>query len=366
MSTICYLADASNPHTIKWCNYFKNKGYDVTVVSLNEGSIEGVKVYNFGFNVKELKNSSPFKKIKYISAIGDIKKILKEINPDIIHAHYASSYGLIGSLLNYKPYIISVWGTDIYDFPNGGFIQKSIIKYNLKKADYVFSTSKDMARETNKYTDKKIYITPFGVDMDVFRPMNIEENDTIDKPLVIGTIKTLEKKYGIDYLIKAFKLVKDQYIYGKVVLKIAGSGSQMDNLKNLVKELKIEEDVEFLGRLHLDDVSKTFNTFDIAVFPSLRESFGVAAIEAQACEVPVIVTKVGGHPEVVLNNKSGIIVESKNEEQLKDAIISLLNNDELRKSMGKVGRKFIKENYEVNLNFNDIEKVYEDIIKKNI
>ncbi|RDY25013.1 glycosyltransferase family 4 protein [Romboutsia maritimum] len=366
MSTICYLADASNPHTIKWCNYFKSKGYDVNVISLNEGSIEGVKVYNFGFNVKELKNASPFRKVKYISVIGEIKKIINEIKPDILHAHYASSYGLIGSLLNYKPYVISVWGTDIYDFPNGGFIQKLIIKHNLKKADYIFSTSKDMARETNKYTDKKIYITPFGIDIDVFKSMKIEENTTIEKPFIIGTIKTLEKKYGINYLIRAFKLVKDQYKDKKIVLKIAGSGSQMDNLLNLTKELGIDKDVDFLGRLPLDEVSKTFNTFDIAVFPSLRESFGVAALEAQACEIPAIVTNVGGHPEVVLNNKSGIIVESENEEQLKDAIIKLLENQDLRNNMGKTGRKFVKENYEVNLNFNDIEKIYENIINKNI
>ncbi|MDQ9894055.1 glycosyltransferase, partial [Acinetobacter baumannii] len=92
-------------------------------------------------DVKGNKNKSAIKKIEYLKVIKEIKKIIYDIKPDILHAHYASSYGLIGSLVNYKPYIISAWGTDTYEFPNNGFIQKYIIKYNLKKADYIFSTS---------------------------------------------------------------------------------------------------------------------------------------------------------------------------------------------------------------------------------
>ena len=362
MKTICYLADASNPHTIKWCNYFKSKGYNIHVISLNDGDIEGVTVHNFSFNVKELKNESPFKKVKYITAIGKIKNLVKEIKPDILHAHYASSYGLIGSLINYHPYVISVWGTDIYDFPNGGIIQNKIIKYNLKKADYIFSTSNDMAKETSKYTDKKIYITPFGVDMDFFKP---KENLKSNNSFTIGTIKTLEKKYGIDYLIKGFKIVKDENPNMDLNLKIGGSGSQLDNLKSLVKELDLQDSVEFLGRIPLNEVSNIFNTFDIAVFPSLRESFGVAAIEAQSCGIPVIVSNVGGHPEVIVDGKTGIIIESKNSRQISDAILKLLNDKNLRESMSIQGRNFIKENYEINLNFYDIENIYKEIIKNN-
>ena len=361
MKTICYLADASNPHTIKWCNYFKSKGYNIHVISLNNGEIEGVTVHNFSFNVKELKNESPFKKIKYITAIGKIKKLVNEIKPDILHAHYASSYGLIGSLLNYHPYIISVWGTDIYDFPNGGIIQNKIIKYNLKKSDYIFSTSKDMARETSKYTNKKIYITPFGVDTEFFK---LKENlETENNKFTIGTIKTLEKKYGIDYLIKGFKILKDENPDIDLKLKIGGSGSHLENLKNLVNELNLQDFVEFLGRIPLDEVSNVFNTFDVAVFPSLRESFGVAAVEAQACGIPVIVTSVGGHPEVVINDKTGIIVESENSRQISDAILKLLNDESLRKNMSINGRNFIKDNYEINLNFYDIENIYKEILK---
>lgn len=363
MKKICYLADASSPHTKKWCNFFVEKGYEINVISLNKGDIKGVNVYSFDFDVKGNKNKSAVKKIQYLKVIRKIKSIVNNIKPDILHAHYASSYGLIGSLINYKPYIISAWGTDIYEFPQNGFIQKSIIKYNLKKADYLFSTSVAMSHEMKKYTNKEISITPFGIDLERYKInecIRKEKNKRNYK--VIGTIKTLEKRYGIEYLIKAFSIVKSKYNKENIYLKIAGDGSQLESLKELVKKLNLEEYVEFLGRISQDAVSDTFNSFDISVFPSLKESFGVSSLESQACGVPVIVTNVGGHPETVIDGESGLIVEPENENDLAEAIMYLIDNKEKLEQMGLKGVEFVKKDYELNKTFNNIEKIYNKII----
>lgn len=360
MKTICYLADGSSPHTIKWCDYFKKKGYNIHVLSLNGGNIDGVTVHNFDAKVVEQRNKGLLQKAGRIKFIGEMRQLIKEINPDLLHAQYASSYGFLGTLLKKHPYAISVWGTDIYEFPNNGPIQKQIIKHNFRKADYIFTNSKAMAREVNKYTDKNVDVTFFGVDMERFKPVEVEKDDTF----VIGIVKSLEKRYGIEYLIKAFKLLKDEYPSKKILLKIGGSGQNLDNLVNLVKELGLEKEVEFLGRISPDNIAKTFCSFDITVFPSLREGFGVAAIESQACEVPVIVTNVGGHPESLDNNKTGFIVEPESPEEIKEKIKILMNDENLRKSMGKEGRKFVKANYEVNKNFRDIEELYVKILNK--
>ncbi|MGL4913086.1 MAG: glycosyltransferase family 4 protein [Romboutsia sp.] len=360
MKTICYLADGSSPHTIKWCDYFKEKEYNIHVLSLNGGEIEGVTVHNFDAKVIEQRNKGILKKVGRIKFIKEMRKIIDDINPDLLHAQYASSYGFLGTLLKSHPYAISVWGTDIYEFPNNGPIQKQIIKHNFRKADYIFTNSRAMAREVNKYTDKNVDVTFFGVDMEKFKPVEVEKNDNF----IIGIIKSLEKRYGIEYLIKAFKLLKDEYPQKKIILKIGGSGQNLNNLVSLVKELGLENDVEFLGRISPNNIAKTFCSFDVTVFPSLREGFGVAAIESQACEVPVIVTNVGGHPESVDNNKTGFIVEPEKPKEIKDKIIKLMNNEELRIHMGKEGRKFVRENYEFNQNFHDIEELYSEILNK--
>ncbi|WP_127836460.1 glycosyltransferase family 4 protein [Clostridium prolinivorans] len=359
---ICYLADAGSIHTQKLCKYFAKKGYEITVISLSPGNIDGVKVYNLGLNINDIKQNSILHKTKYITCIFKIINIVKKIKPDILHAHYASSYGLLGSLCFYKPYIISVWGSDIYEFPNINFICKNIIKFNLSRVDKILSTSKAMAKETQKYTSKQIEITPFGVDLNLFKNKEKVKKDYI----TIGTIKTLESNYGIDYLIKAFAIVKKQI--ENIKLEIAGEGSQREYLENLAKSLNIDKDVTFLGYLSQEEVADRFNNFDIAVFPSCEiESFGVAAVEAQACGVPVITTNIGGLVEAAKPGYSSIVVEKKSEKSLADAMIKLINDEKLRIEMGKNGRKYVEENYNIQENFKLFDSIYKEILKeKNI
>lgn len=360
MKTICYLADGSSPHTIKWCDYFKKRGYNIHVISLNGGKIDGVTVHNFDAKVVEQRNKGLLSKAGRIKYIIEMKKIIDELKPDLLHAQYASSYGFLGTLLKYHPYAISVWGTDIYEFPKNGPIQKQIIKYNFRKADYIFTNSKAMAREVNKYTDKEVGVTFFGVDMEKFKPIEVKKEDCF----VIGIVKSLEKRYGIEYLIKAFKMLKDDFPNKKLLLKIGGSGQNSENLKKLVSELELDEYVEFLGRVRPSDIPKTYCSFDVTVFPSLREGFGVAAIESQACEVPVVVTNVGGHPESVDNNKTGFVVEPQSPNGIKEAIVKYMNDESLRVKMGKNGRIFVRDNYEVNRNFREIEEMYNNILNR--
>lgn len=352
---LCFLGDANSIHTKKLCYFFRDKGYEVSVISLNDGFIDGVKVYSMNESIDSSNKS--LSKIKYLKNIFKMKKLVREIKPDILHAHYASSYGLLGSIINYKPYLISLWGSDIYDFPKKSFVHRSIIKYNLKKCDMILSTSKAMAKEASLYTNKKMYITPFGVDIDKFSPS--EEKSEKDF-ITIGTIKTLEDIYGIDILIKAFEIVNKK-INKNIILKIAGKGSKEEYLRELCVKLNISDKVEFLGYINQERVVDEFRNFDIAIFPSLFESFGVAAVEAQACGVPVIVSNIDGLMEASSPNKSSLVFNKGDYEDLANKIMYLIENNNLRRDMGKNAREYVLENYNINNNFEVIDNLYKDI-----
>lgn len=352
---ICYLADINSAHTHKFLNYFVKKGYDIHVISLGKGEYNGVKVHSLDIEDNVMKGKSEKGKVGYLKKIKKVKELINEIKPDILHAHYASSYGLLGALANYHPYIISVWGSDVYDFPIKSPIHKMIIKYNLKKADYILSTSNVMKKETEKYTNKEIKVTPFGVDINKFYPNKVESDE-----IIIGTIKTLEEKYGVQYLVKAFKQVKEENKDLDIKLRIGGKGSQEDYLKNLCRELHIENDVRFLGFVKPDDVIKEFQRFDISVFPSTldSESFGVAAVESEACGTPVIVSNVGGLMESTKPNETSLVIEKKSVEDLAEKLNILVRDKDLRIKMGKAARKFVEDNYSLEKNFEYINKIY--------
>lgn len=360
---ICYLSDINSVHTHKWIKFFKEQSYDIHVISLSPGEYEGVTVHSLEVNESLVRQKADSGKLEYLKKIRKVKALVKEINPDILHAHYATSYGLLGAMTNFHPFIISVWGSDIYDFPIKSRLHKLILKRNLKKADYILSTSRIMKKETEKYTDKDIKVTPFGVDTNKFIP-RFNEKKTKDE-IIIGTIKSLEEKYGIEFLIRAFAKTKDNNEKLKLKLRIGGRGSQEEYLKNLCKELSVYNDVRFLGFLNEEQVINEFQNFDIAVFPSTldSESFGVAAVEAEACGVPVVVSDVGGLMESTKPNITSLVAKKESVESLYNKIQTLVQNQELRQNMGIEARKFVEENYSLTNNFNDIDIIYRDILK---
>ncbi len=281
-----------------------------------------------------------------MKAISEVKKAIDLFKPDIVHAHYASSYGLIGAMLNFHPYFVSVWGSDVFRFPKYSLFHKYIFKYTISRADKLFSTSKVMKTEIEKYTTKKIFVIPFGIDVERFKPFEVEKVFN-DDSLVIGTIKTLEKRYGIEFLIRAFANIKRKNP-NKIKLLICGKGTLLDELKNLTVELGVQDDTIFTGYINHDQVQFYHNKLDIYVAPSLEESFGVAVLEASACNKPVVVSNVGGLPEVVDNGITGFIVEPMNPNDLATAIEKLVRNPSLRLEMGRKGREKVFEEYEWN------------------
>ncbi len=354
---ICYLSDANSVHTRKWCEHFNKIGYETFVISLGDGEIPNSKVYSLG--VKEFNNKSQINKLfTYITKIGRVRRIMEQENPDIIHAHYATSYGLLASLLNKHPYILSVWGSDVYDFPKGGFLNKKLLEHNLRAADYIFSTSEDMKIETENYTNKEIIVTPFGVDTDIFRPMEVSRKSKF----TVGSVKSLYKLYGLDYLIRGYAdfLKATGEIDSKLIL--AGRGPQESELKNLVEELNIQNHVEFLGFINTEGVVNAFNSMDVAVFPSIEtESFGVAAVEAGACGVPMIVSEVGGLVESTRPGYSSMVIPSKDSAAITEKLVELYNNPDLRMRMGKYAREYVLDKFDINKNFSEVDRVYEKI-----
>jgi len=350
---ILLLGDINSTHLHKWANSLSNLGEDIGIFSIS--ALDNPLDYNSDITIisNELRVQDSyflkgtFSKIKYLKLLPALKRAIKSFQPDILHAHYASSYGLLGSLSKFHPFCISVWGSDIYNFPHTSIFAKKILKSNLNNADKIFSTSFAMLNETIKYTEKEIEVIPFGVDIGLFK--NTEKKTAEDAPFVIGTIKTLEKEYGIEILIKSFHILVNKFPKLPLKLLIVGKGSLEVELKQLSKDLGIENSVQFPGYISPEDVPKYHNKIDIFVCLSHSESFGVSVVEAMATGKPVVVSDIGGLPEVVLHDKTGFVVESNNPNAAAFAIEKLLNDWDKAVEMGKNGRLHVLEKYNWNL-----------------
>lgn len=358
---ILLLSDINSAHTHKWRYYLDQEGVDVFIFSLTPPS-QQQESYVVNNTFLQNKNSS-VGKLEYLKLLPELKKNIRELKPNIVHAHYATSYGLLGALSGFQPFLISVWGSDVFSFPRKGMLQEKLLKYNLSKAKIILSTSEIMAKETLKYTNKIPQVIPFGIDLQKFDPdkqSSIEQRDYYS----VGIIKPLEKSYGIEYLLEAISKIKNTYSDIDVRLSIIGKGSLRKELVKKTEILNIKDKVAFLGYIQNDQIPKYHAQYDLEVYPSIHDSFGVSVVEAQAMKKAVIVNNIEGLPEVIKDGETGLVIPTKNTKILADRIVELLKNKELRQLMGNKGRERVQKKYDIRENTKQMIAVYYSVLKK--
>jgi glycosyltransferase involved in cell wall biosynthesis len=337
---ICYLGENISVHNQKWIKALSShEGVEVHVITFDRGvKFEGVKYYY----LKEYTSG----RLNYLLNISRVRKLVRQIMPDLLHAHYATSYGFMGACCNFHPFIITGWGADIFD-TSREVIVKHLLKFAFRKADAITVLSEITKKEIAGLTKKYVHLVPFGVDTTLFRPAVKILQPGIFR---IGTIRTLSEKYGVEFLVRAFAKLSAKYPH--TYLEIVGDGGLRKSLETLCDELQVSERVRFYGFVNQQtDFEKYYSIlsqFDVFVIPSVlhSETFGVACVEAGACGIPVIASDVGGLPEVIRHGETGFIVSPGNPEAIVQAVEKLIVDKELRISMGKAGREYVLENYD--------------------
>lgn len=358
---VLFLSAAVSIHTIKWVNALADRGNKVLLVSqpdqidVNHSVSKKVKIQYL-----------PYGGIKgyYLNALA-LRKITKKFKPDIINAHYASGYGTLARWARLPKVLLSVWGSDVYEFPYQSKLKMHIAKANINYAAKIASTSHCMARQTNKLMGRDLHcaVTPFGVDINLFKKIEVLKDDS---KVVFGIVKTLSPKYGIDDLIHAYEIFikNNSTAKNNTELQIYGGGEQDAELRSLAAQTKLN--IKFMGKIKNTEVPKALNAMDIfcCSSSSSSESFGVAAVEAMACNLPVISTDVDGFMEVTVDGVTGYTVPRKNPNAMAEKMQLLYESPELREKFGSAGRKRVLELYQWDKNVDIMLDVYRTMIKE--
>lgn len=356
---ILFLADANSIHTRKLAIGLSARGCTVAIFSLSKAREHdsGIRIYDDDSVPGETIHGSNLKKLAYLKKRRAVKRTIAEFNPDIVHAHYASSYGLLGWMADFHPYILSVWGSDVLDFPKG-FLKIQVMNKILKSADRILSTSETLRKAVKQISDCDSELTPFGVDVEIFKPANGKRNHPAETT-VFTIVKSLEKVYNIDVAIRAFAKLHDSH--SNCVLEIAGEGTQRIELHELVTALGLDRVVRFAGRIPNTGVASFLNQGDVFLNLSQYESFGVSVIEAMACAKPVIATNTGGLAEIIHDGMDGMLVPVNDVDATVKAMLRLHLERQTRIDMGANGRESVLDKYNFNFTLNKISAIYAQI-----
>ena len=356
---IALLGPANSIHLQRWAAAMVGRGHAVSVISQQRVDRSLLPAQA---DVHWLPHAG---QLGYFTNALALRRHLASWRPELLNVHYASGYGTTGALAGFRPTLLSVWGSDVYDFPYESASKGWLLRKVLRRATAIASTSHAMADQVRRLTPERhaVAVTPFGVDLARF-----SAQPRRDGPLTLGIVKSLAPKYGVDLLLRAFAgLCADAEVRAAQPacrLLIVGDGPQRDALVQLAAQLGITERTQFVGAVAHTDVPHWLNQLDIYAAPSRldSESFGVAVIEACACGLPVVVSDAGGLPEVVVDGATGLVVPRDDVPALQAALKRLVLDAALRDRLGRQGRAHVERHYEWRRCVDRMERCYTDTI----
>jgi glycosyltransferase involved in cell wall biosynthesis len=338
------LGAANSIHLQRWANALAEAGIEVHVASQHPP-------LPTGWQAAVRQHALPVSGGRgYAANAWALRRLMRQLRADLLHAHYASGYGLLATLAGCRPRLVSAWGSDVFEFPDRSPLHRALLRQVLRRADALACTSRAMRQRILWLLGgrpQEVAVTPFGVDVDVGVSVD-DAGPVFAGPrggLCVGTVKGLAPVYGVDLLIRAFARLAPSYTAQALRLRLVGDGPQRAELQALAVTLGVGDRVDFVGAVPHAQVPAELRRLDVFVAASRQESFGVAVLEASAAGLPVVATRVGGLPEVVDPGVTGLLVAPDDVPALAGAIAQLLDDGALRQRMGRAGRDWVAAHY---------------------
>ena len=341
-------AQAGAVHNTRWSRGLAGRGHRLILISNDRFEVPDTEI--------ETIILSGHSTTAYFNNIPRVRKIIRRIKPDIVHAHYATGYGLWGSCQNIAPLVLTVWGTDIEDALNKRFGIAPVVRRNLKKAAAITSASRFLAERTRSFepsVEDKIHVVPFGI------PLPGTANDLterVDDVIRFVFTKNYRPAYAPDIALEAF--IRAAGKNKNIRLTMIGGGPMEADLYRTVERNSLTDRIEINGWQSMTATEKLIKEADVMLMPSRRESFGVAALEALAHGKPVIGTDIGGIPEIVEDGVNGLLVPPEDTEALAAAILKLTEDNDLRRRMGEAGRDKVQDKFDCEICLDQMEEIY--------
>lgn len=306
---------------------------------------------NIYFHQVETPHHPVFKEPPYVLTLSNkIVQVARQEKLDLIHAHYAVPHATAAYLAremlqpNGPRVITTLHGTDITLLGSDPSFAEAI-SFSINSSDGVTAVSESLKRQTleNLPIKKEIRVIPNFLECEEYRRVDcprLRERFAAPGEKILMHMSNFRQVKRVDTVVSVFARVARE-VPAKLIL--VGDGPEMPNICRLVTEMGLRNRVFFLG--NQETVIELLSIADVFLLPSVKESFGLAALEAMACETPVVASNIGGLPEVIIDGESGFLCDPEDVSGMASRVLELVGNPELHRTIAKAGRRKVLQEF---------------------
>jgi len=302
--------------------------------------------------------------------LSRILRYLRSQHPQLIHTQleFSDILGTIAAKILSIPSVSTLHTLDTFTDKKSASWRLRLRWFVLRNlADRIIAVSEKTRihhLQSGEFNPDKVVTLYNGIDIACFKNADEAQHSTtrqaLNLPLnspIILTVAVLREPKGIQYMINALPTILEQIPNAHYL--IVGDGPYGASLQNLVTALAIQDHVTFAG--HRTDVPDLLACSDIFVLPTLGDALPTVLIEALAAEKPIVASNVGGVPEIIENNVSGLLVSPADSLGLANACLKLLKNNEQAQQIALAGRKMVQQRFHINVQVEQLSKIYEKV-----
>lgn len=348
---------------------FVARGHDVHMVPIPpiDGNWEGVTWHR-------LSNPSVPGRAKVIARFLQIRKLVRALKPDVVHAHNAWGPGWYGASAGHHPFVIHVYGGDLLSeqFNGRPAIARAFTSWSFRAADRIVVTGRHMIDAAAQFgvPRERVMLLPRGVDLERYRP-GLDTTDLrrrlglSDTDLVVLSprYQVDEPLYNLDTVIDAFATIRKRYPKAVCVqLYEVGRESGRARLERLAAERGIADAYRLVPAVENAAMPLFYNLADVVVSVPSSDGFPVSVLEASACAAAVIVSDLPYCKEWFQCGANGVVVPVRDPQRLADAVTALIADPDRRRRLGAAARRLVETRADYRHCMDELEGVYQHLM----
>ena len=361
--TLAFIADPNSIHTRRWLGFFAERGHRVHLLVPDTNKVEPGLDARIAVHFYRAWPRTHVRGVGSLVTSLGLRRMMRRIKPDVLHAHYLSWFGWSAWLAGFHPYVITVWGSDVFVGPRESALHRRWGRRTLSGADMVTAVSNDLARAAIELgaRPERTRIVQFGFEPDTFSPAHPPESLRAAYALgghrVVLSPRGLTPLYRHEVAIEALARLPEDVVL--LLVRWQVQPEYEARLEELIRNRGLEERVRWLPPIPHSEMADHYRLADVVVSLAVSDAFSVTALEAMACGVPVVMADVPSAHEGLGAVDPTAIVSGDDPAAVAEAIRARLSlAPAARKELSARLRQAAIERGDVNRNLGEMEDAY--------